>query len=189
MRPLEAERSREQGADSALSRGASEGAFAPVLERNIHALVTRRKTEDARKSREDRLADLIARFAGSMWSVYVHLLVFGVWIVWNLPWFSWPKFDAEYVKLAMFASVEAIFLSTFVLITQNRLSAQAEKRADLDLQVSLLAEHEITRLITLLSAVGAKLGVQEAHDPSLDPLRKDVAPEQVLERLDRVDGE
>ena len=53
--------------------------------------------------------------------------------------------------LAMIASVEAIFLSTFVLISQNRMAAAADKRADLDLQISLLAEHEVTSLVTLLS--------------------------------------
>jgi uncharacterized membrane protein len=60
-------------------------------------------------------------------------------------------FDPSFVVLAMFASVEAIFLSTFVLISQNRMNAQADKRAELDLQVSLLTEHEVTRLITLVT--------------------------------------
>jgi uncharacterized membrane protein len=59
-----------------------------------------------------------------------------------------PAWDSSFVALAMLASVEAIFLSTFVLISQNRMAAAADKRADLDLQISLLAEHEVTRLAT-----------------------------------------
>lgn len=84
----------------------------------------------------------------------------------------------------MVASVEAIFLSTFVLITQNRLAAEADRRADLDLQISLLAEHEITRLIELVSEIGKRLGVPISRDPKLELLKRDVAPEDVLDRLD-----
>ena len=84
----------------------------------------------------------------------------------------------------MVASVEAIFLSTFILITQNRMTAQAEKRADLDLQISLLAEHEITRLLTLTMAIATHLGLDTSHDPELAELAQDVAPEQVLDTLE-----
>ena len=96
-----------------------------------------------------------------------------------------PKFDPTFVVLAMVASVEAIFLSTFVLITQNRMAAAAEKRAELDLQVSLLTEHEITRLIQLVSAIGDRLGLEEVCDPELNELKNDVHPERVLDKIDR----
>lgn len=161
--------------------------MAPVLERNILALIERRRAEERNKPAQHRIADAISRFTGSMPFVYLHAVFFGVWIGVNLPWTPWPKFDPSFVTLAMVASVEAIFLSTFVLITQNRLAAQADKRADLDLQISLLAEHEITRLVTLVAAIGEKLDIKEAQDPGLAPLKKDVAPEQVLERLDEVE--
>jgi len=74
----------------------------------------------------------------------------------------------------MVASVEAIFLSTFILITQNRMAAQAQQRADLDLQISLLAEHEITRLLTLTVAIAERLGRPTAQDPELAELAQDV---------------
>lgn len=95
-----------------------------------------------------------------------------------------PRFDPSFVVLAMVASVEAIFLSTFVLITQNRMAALADKRADLDLQVSLLSEHEVTRLITLVRAVAQRMGIEKSHDPELSELAKDVAPEKVLDRIE-----
>jgi uncharacterized membrane protein len=84
----------------------------------------------------------------------------------------------------MVASVEAIFLSTFVLITQNRMAAMADKRADLDLQISLLAEHEVTRLITLVTAMAERMGVPAASDPELAELSKDVAPEKVMDKME-----
>ena len=117
-----------------------------MLERNIQALRERRRREETEASLEERLAEAITRFTGSMRFVYLHLAVFGFWIVANLGWVPGvPSWDPSFVVLAMIASVEAIFLSTFVLISQNRMAAAADKRADLDLQVSLLAEHEITR--------------------------------------------
>jgi uncharacterized membrane protein len=119
--------------------------------------------------------------------VCLHLIVFGVWIAINLGWTPRLEFDPTFVVLAMFASVEAIFLSTFVLITQNRMSAQADRRADLDLQISLLAEHEITRLITLVSAIAERVGIEAARDKELPELKQDVHPEQVLEKIEETE--
>jgi uncharacterized membrane protein len=84
----------------------------------------------------------------------------------------------------MIASVEAIFLSTFVLISQNRMTAAADRRADLDLQVNLLAEHEITRLMTLVSALAQHLEVKTEVDPEVNELRRDIAPEAVLDEIE-----
>jgi uncharacterized membrane protein len=84
----------------------------------------------------------------------------------------------------MIASVEAIFLSTFVLISQNRMAAAARRRNDLDLQINLLAEHEVTRLITLASAIAEKLGVRTEADAEMDRLKQDVAPEAVLDHIE-----
>jgi uncharacterized membrane protein len=94
--------------------------MAEVVERNIRALLARRRTEDEQASWQDRLAARITSFTGSMRFVYLHLAIYGLWIVANLPGVPLPHFDPTYVILAMAASVEAIFLSTFILITQNR---------------------------------------------------------------------
>jgi uncharacterized membrane protein len=159
--------------------------LAKVVDRNIGALLSRRREDQSRRSLADRIADWITVFAGSMKFVYLHLLVFGLWIAINAGWIPFiPRFDPSFVVLAMAASVEAIFLSTFVLITQNRMALLAEQRADLDLQVSLLAEHEITRLITLVSAMAAQMGVEESHDPELAELAQDVLPENVLDKIE-----
>jgi uncharacterized membrane protein len=91
--------------------------------------------------------------------------------------------------LAMMASVEAIFLSTFVLISQNRMSAAADKRADLDLQISLLAEHEVTKLVTLVSAIADRMGVETQVDTELDEIKRDVAPEAVLDKIEAANSQ
>lgn len=162
--------------------------LAEVVERNIGALLARRRMEAEKKGLEEKLADGITRFAGSMAFVYLHLVVFGVWIAANLGWLPFlPRFDPSFVVLAMFASVEAIFLSTFVLITQNRMAAIADKRADLDLQISLLGEHEITRVIKLVSLMAKKMEIDASYDPELNELMQDVRPEKVLDTIEEHD--
>ncbi len=158
---------------------------APVVEENIRILVARRQREDERKGLQDRVADAITRFTGSMTFVYLHIVYFGGWILWNSRWSPFPKFDPTLVVLAMAASVEAIFLSTFILITQNRMAALADKRADLDLQISLLAEHEVTRLVKLVSEIAQRMGIEAANDPDLEPLKHDVHADAVLDKLER----
>jgi uncharacterized membrane protein len=160
------------------------GEMAGLVDRNIEALIRRRRQERRETGLQDRIADAITAFAGSMKFVYLHLLIYGAWIMINLGWVpAVPRFDPTFVVLAMVASVEAIFISTFVLVSQNRMAAQADQRADLDLQISLLAEHEITRLVTLVGEMARRMGVPEAHDPELEELERDVAPEQVLDRM------
>ena len=113
------------------------------------------------------------------------LLLFGLWISWNLGWLGLKPFDPSFVVLAMVASVEAIFLSTFVLISQNRSAAEADKRANLDLQISLLSEHEVTRLLVLVTAIAQKMGIEDAANPEVAELARDVLPEEVLDALEK----
>jgi uncharacterized membrane protein len=160
------------------------GSLNRALERNIEALERRRREEEADATFQDRLAMAIARFSGSMAFVYVHLALYGLWIVANLgfvpgvqPW------DESFVVLAMMASVEAIFLSTFILINQNRMAAVADKRADLDLQISLLAEHELTKVVAMVDAIADHLGISHQARDEVDELKRDVAPEAVLDAI------
>lgn len=124
-------------------------------------------------------------FVGSMRFVYLHLAIYGAWIVVNLGWVPGaPRFDPTFVVLAMVASVEAIFISTFVLVSQNRMGAMAERRAELDLQISLLSEHEITRLLALTTEMARRMGIEAAERDELRQLAADVAPEAVLDRME-----
>jgi uncharacterized membrane protein len=159
--------------------------LAPVLDRNIEALRQRRLREDRAASWQERIADAITQFTGSMLFVYIHLAVFGFWIVANLHWLPGvPAWDESFVILAMVASVEAIFLSTFVLITQNRMAAAADKRADLDLQISLLTEHELTKMATLLAEMAKHIGVRTRVERELQEIQRDVAPDAVLDEIE-----
>ncbi len=159
-------------------------AMAQALRVNIERLRARRLREERAATPSHRLAAAITAFAGSMAFVAIHFIVYAGWIVVNLGLVpAIPRFDPSFVVLAMEASVEAIFLSTFILISQNRMVAAADRRADLDLHVNLLAEHELTKLAGLVMRIAEKLGIA-ADDPDVVEIAKDVQPEQVLDAID-----
>ena len=156
------------------------------LRRNIEALHERRQAEAAHGSRQQRMADAITRFTGSLAFVYLHLAIYASWVVINLGLVPFvPRFDPSFVMLATEASVEAIFLSTFVLISQNRTAAAADKRADLDLHINLLAEHELTKLTEMVATLAQQLKIQLPDQTDIEENERDVAPEAVLDALDQ----
>ena len=155
-----------------------------TLRANIARLRDRAEAERQQRGVAARIADAVTGFAGSMTFVGIHAAVYLGWIAVNLGWVpGMPRFDPTFVVLAMEASVEAIFLSTFVLITQNRMAREAERRADLDLHINLLAEHELTKVADLVARIAERIGV-DSQDPGYQEVRKDVAPEGVLDALD-----
>src|SRR5690606_26386731 len=165
-------------------------ALGPTRERNIKAIVERRRQKAANASLEETAAAATRKFAGSMVFVYLHIAFFGGWILTNVGLVPFlPAWDPSLVILAMVASVEAIFLSTFVLINQNRMAAEDDARSDLDLQINLLNEHETTRLIAIVDAMAAHLGVNVVRDDEVEELKRDVAPEAVLDQLEAEDDQ
>jgi uncharacterized membrane protein len=154
-----------------------------VVARNIEALLQRQSREQESRTPQQRIADAITRAAGSLPFVYVHAAIVALWLVTNIGWTPLKPFDPTFVLLATAASVEAIFLSTFVLVTQNRMQREADRRADLDLQISLLTEHELTHVIQLVNAIAEKIDAQVPM-PELEELQRDISPEQVLDAID-----
>lgn len=158
-----------------------------VLERNIRTIIRLRLQAARDRGLQDRVADAITSFAGRMAFVYVHVLWFGAWIALNTGRFGTRPFDPfPYGLLTMIVSLEAIFLATLVLISQNRLSAESERRADLGLQIGLLTEHELTRALHMLDAIQDKLGIDNDQDAELADLEMETKPEDVLAEIDRV---
>jgi uncharacterized membrane protein len=88
----------------------------------------------------------------------------------------------------MIVSLEAIFLSTFVLISQNLFGKQAERLTDLGLQTSLLTEHELTRVLQMLHAIQQKIGISNDDDRNLADadLEMETRPEDVLAEIERL---
>ena len=119
--------------------------------------------------------------------VYVHIVWFTVWVLLNSGRLGFRPFDPyPYGLLTMVVSLEAIFLSTFVFISQNRLGEQAEHRADLDLHVDLLTEYELTRVLKMLAAIQDRLGIENDQDAELLDLERETQPEEVLAEIERL---
>ena len=133
----------------------------------------------------DALADRIAHFAGSALFLAMHVVWFAVWIVINVsPGIG--HFDPfPFTFLTLVVSLEAIFLSSFILISQKRAALVSERRNQLDLQINLLTEQENTRMLKVLGAIAAKLGVSVSDDPSTEVLEQATRPDKLVEQIDR----
>ncbi len=161
--------------------------LAAVIGKNIRTISDLQRMTAARRTIQERFADAITSFAGRMSFVYFHIVWFGLWIAANLGWMGFAPFDPyPFSLLTTTVSLEAIFLATFVLISQNRLSAEADRRAELDLQIGLLTEHELTRALKMLDEIQDKMGIPNDHDKELRDLERDVHPEDVIAEMDKV---
>lgn len=161
-------------------------ALCHAIERNIRTVHHLRARAARSRNLEERAADGITEFSGRMVFVYLHAAWFVLWIVLNTGHLGLRPFDPyPYQLLTMVVSLEAIFLSTFVLISQNRLSEEADKRSELDLHIGLLTEHELTRVLKMLDEIQDKLGIPNDDDDELQELEKETRPEDVLEEIER----
>jgi uncharacterized membrane protein len=157
-----------------------------IVERNIHAIIEHRDQSARNRTMQERISDAITNFSGSMIFVVLHILFFGAWFVLNAGWFGLTPFDPfPYGLLTMIVSLEAIFLSTFVLISQNRMSEQDRERAELDLQINLLTEHELTRVLQMLDEIQDYLGIENERDRELRDLEKETKPEEIMKVIER----
>ena len=162
-------------------------ALSRVIERNIRMELRLRAKAMRERSLQDRIADIITAFSGRMEFAYFHIAWFAIWILLNTGRFGVRAFDPfPYGLLTMVVSLEAIFLSTFVLISQNRSAAETERRADLDMHIGLLTEHELTRVLQMLDAIQDKLGIVDHANSDLADLEMETKPEDVLAEIQRL---
>ena len=152
---------------------------------NIQAIIALEEDQERGRSLSDRVADAIATFAGTVVFVLLHLAWFGLWAAINLGLITAvPAFDPyPFQLLCMLVSLEGVLLSTFVLIKQNRMSNRADRRAHLDLQVNLLTEKEVTKVIQLLERVSAHLGVA-GGDAETRELGQETAVDELARELE-----
>ncbi len=162
-------------------------ALSKVIERNIRTIIHLRAKAAHERGLQSRIADAITSVSGRMIFAYVHIVWFALWILLNTGRFGVRMFDPfPYGLLTMVVSLEAIFLSTFVLISQNRLSEETERRADLDLHIGLLTEHELTRVLQMLDVIQDKLGIVDHENSELADLEMETQPEDVLAEIHRL---
>ena len=158
-----------------------------AIERYIRTIVHMRMKAARQRSISQRIADVVTSFSGTMIFVYIHIIWFSIWILLNSGLLGMAPFDPfPYGLLTMIVSLEAIFLSTFVLISQNRMGELSEQRADLDLHIDLLTEYELTRVLQMLRAIQEKMGIADEEDEELSDLEMETKPEAVLAEIERM---
>ena len=155
-----------------------------VTRQNVKAMRELEQAAMARRTGADRAAAAIARFCGSMTFVWIHVAVFATWIGYNsLPWFD--AFDPyPFTFLTLVVSLEAILLSTFILISQNYDMRVAERRNQLDLQINLLAEQENTKALQVLDRIAMKVGAHVTDDPQVRALEEATRPDTLVEQIE-----
>lgn len=155
-----------------------------AIARNIEAIVKLEESFIRNRTAAERIADWIADFSGSLKFIAIHVVLYGSWILMNTVEFRWlRRFDPfPFLLLSVVVSLEAIFLSTFVLIKQNRMSKRSDQRAHLDLQINLLAEREMTLMLQMLQSISARLGIN-APKEQIEEFVEETSVEAVAEEL------
>jgi uncharacterized membrane protein len=142
-------------------------------QQNIQAIVELEQEAIERRSRGERVSDAITRVMGSMGFACLQLIGLLAWLTVNLGLIPGIQpFDPfPFGILALIVSSESVILAIFVLMSQNRASRLSNQRAHLNLQISLLAEQESTKLLQKIQAIAHKLGIEESdQDQELERL-------------------
>jgi uncharacterized membrane protein len=156
-----------------------------VTENNVQTIMRLEEAAKADRDLGDRTAEWVANFCGRFSFVWVHLIWFCAWLIINsVP--GLPHFDPyPFTFLTLVVSLEAIFLSTFILISQNQEKRLSERRNQLDLQVNLLTEQENTKMLQVLERIAKQLGVATDDDPSLRVLEQATRPDRLVNQIDQ----
>jgi len=160
-----------------------------LTKRNVEMVQQLEQSSKQERTRSDRVAEAIANFCGSMTFVWVHVAWFGVWILVNVMPGTRHIDPFPFTFLTLVVSLEAIFLSTFILISQNHDAKISERRNHLDLQINLLSEQENTRMLELLRAVAEKLGCEIPHESEITLLSEETSPEKVVAQFESTSAE
>ena len=155
--------------------------------KNIETIVKLEEESMRRRSLAERLSDGLTRLTGTITCVVLHLLLFTGWCLINLGFTPIRPFDPfPFGILTLFVSSEGVLLAIFILISQNRMSRQANQRAHLNLQISLLAEQETTKLLQKVRSIQDYFGIdQTAADRETQQLSQETHVEALVSELQR----
>jgi uncharacterized membrane protein len=168
------------------SSEATSGEVSSVVHKNIGELYEHRKKHEQNLTLSEKVAIKVAHFTGTTPFLYLNAAFFVAWIALNLGGFGIRPFDPfPFGMLTTVVSLEAIFLSLFVLLSQNRMQKMADQQMELDLQINLLTEYELTRLMQAVDALADKMGVDLPHKSERAELESDIEPKSVLHEIEK----
>jgi|SRR5579872_2150738 uncharacterized membrane protein len=155
----------------------------PVLH-NIETIAELERDALEKRTRIERVTAGVTRIAGSTAFIVLHLAWFALWIVLNSTRFTFDAYPFSLLNLIV--ALEAVILTSVVLMTQNQMEAITNRRAQLDLQVNLLAEQELTTMLHMLHGLCTKAGVTvTVHDERVQHLLKETDIQKISDTLDR----
>lgn len=151
---------------------------------NIESIVQIEQEFARQRSRVDRLGEMISRYAGSIGFAITHVCGVAGWMAINVGMTTLRPFDPyPFCFLGVLVALEAVFLSTFVLMAQKRQARQAEHWAHLNLQIGLLSEQEATKMLQMLTKVCNHMGLKTAQDQELKEMIEKTAINHLAQEL------
>ena len=180
---------KPKGLSQPMSNTSSAITAEELTRRNVELVHQLEEAAKQERTASDRIAEVIANFCGSMKFVWVHVVWFGGWIILNVVPGIQHYDPFPFTFLTLVVSLEAIFLSTFILISQNYDARISNRRNHLDLQINLLSEQENTRMLLLLKAIAEKLDCEIVNEPELAVLSEETDPEKVAALIEQNEKE
>src|SRR5690242_20674827 len=172
--------------DAAPDRPSSPNTAADLTRRNVERVMALESSEHAKATAADRVADAITAFSGSIRFVWITVILVGGWIGANLVLPRHDRVDPfPFPLLTLVLSVEAIFLSIFILMSQNRAAKVRDKRGHLDLQLNMLTEQENTKMLQMLEDIGRVVGAEFCSGPEVEVLAEATQPEALSQQIDQ----
>ncbi len=157
------------------------------LKQNIQSVAQLEQQFLETRSRVDKFSDAVSGFVGSLRFIAANLALFGTWIVLNLTLYPRYRFDPSFTFLAIWALLEGLFLTAFLMISQNRQRRLVDHWAHVSLQVSLLAEQEMTKMLQIQQSICDRLGMTRvAADLQLNEMIAPTNVETLVEEIAKV---
>jgi uncharacterized membrane protein len=160
-----------------------------VIAHNVRSILDLDEAARANQGFAQRLAQAVAAYCGTLTFAAINAGLFAAWILLNSIPGGLTTDPFPFTFLTLVLSLEAIFLSIFILISQNEETRLTSRRNALNLQIDLLSEQENTKMLRMLEAIALKVGVELEDDQALAALEQATRPEKLAEQIDRATGD
>ena len=150
---------------------------------NVDAILRLEKQDEETLALHHRFFHTVGGFVGTAHFIVLQCFAVGLWIAFNVYFPDHAADEYPFPLLATVLALEAVLLTSCVLIRQNLIDQTLERRDHLELQINLLAEREATRSLRILHKIAERLGVEDLSDPKVDELANETSVDQIAKDL------
>ena len=175
--------------DKTTAEGHPEPLVAGIVHKNIKTMLQLRQQAEERRGFRYFVANQITQYVGSFSFALIQVAFIFLWVGINSRWApdGWRFDQFPYALLSTVLTLEAILIAIFILMTQNHMKDLAQKREDLDVQINLLTEHEVTQIMSMVEKIHSHLNVR-GENRDLTDLKVETSPERVLQVIEQEIG-